>query len=64
MAKNLRMRAATALDLTHPHDTRGPKTFMTRRRVADWLDTGRGSKIRIASDVAWLMKIAAAHEAA
>lgn len=52
-------RAAAALDATHDYDGRGPRTFQARRRVAEWLDTGRGRRTSIAMDVAWLMSVAA-----
>lgn len=44
-------RAAKSLDLTHRHDNRGPRTYLSRLHIAEALDIGkRPSTI----DVEWL----------
>lgn len=47
----LEERAATALDLTHAHDNRGPKTYLARQRVATALDSGKHPN---KADIQWL----------
>lgn len=53
--KGSRYRAAAALDATHAHDARGPRTFLTRQRVATALDTGKNP---VPKDVRWLESVA------
>ena len=50
-----RDQAARALDLTLAYDGRGPRTYVTRRRVAAALD---GQASLRASDIFWLERIA------
>ena len=52
--KNLRHRAAAALDATLEHDGRGPRTYLTRQRVAAALDLDKGLTKK---DVEWLESI-------
>lgn len=47
-------KVAELLDLTLDVDARGPKTFNTRRRVAEALDRGRCPSTK---DVAWLKHV-------
>ena len=53
------VNAATVLDLTHAVGERGPKTFLARKRVAHWLDTGEGNIAVIRKDVRWLREVIA-----
>jgi len=46
--------AAKALDLTYLYDN-GPKTYLTRQRVAQWLDCGGKVTQKLRSDVGWLL---------
>lgn len=50
--------AAKSLDLTHAIGERGPKTFLARKRVAEWLDIGGKLTSKIRLDVLWLLSIA------
>ena len=58
MNEKTRTNAALALDLTHDVGERGPKTMLARQRLAEWLDTGRGSVSAVKADIAWLKKVA------
>jgi hypothetical protein len=53
---NIRDRAAAALDATLSKDGRGPRTFLTRRRVAETLDLRRNPSL---ADIRWLEHVAA-----
>lgn len=53
--QNLSYRAAAALDGTIDCDGRGPRTYLTRRRVAAALDNQSRPKV---SDIRWLERIA------
>jgi hypothetical protein len=53
--QDLKDRAAEALDSTHHNGERGPKTFMARKRLAEYLDGVRKNCIR--EDVEHLEKV-------
>ena len=55
---NWRERAAAALDATHALGERGPRTFLARELVANWLDGGRHWSGRVATAVRWLERVA------
>lgn len=55
----LKMRAATALDLTHAVGERGPMTMWCREVLARWLDTERGHKNIVKKAIAHLEMVAA-----
>ena len=58
--KTLKERAATALDYTHAIGERGPKTYMARQLLANWLDGAPTSKTKIEPACTWLEAIASA----
>lgn len=54
----LKMKAATALDLTHACAERGPVTMWCRKVLARWLDTGIGHKNIVKKAIAHLEMVA------
>jgi hypothetical protein len=55
----LAMQAAGALDSTHDVGERGPKTLQARNLLAAWLDTGRGSLVKVRAAIRWLKSVKA-----
>ncbi len=49
---------ATALDLTHRYDNRGPRTHQARQRVAHALDIGAKVTPVLHKHYRWLMYVA------
>lgn len=49
--QNIMDRAANALDLTHQFDSRGPRTYLCRQRIATSLDQVEKPQIK---DIKWL----------
>lgn len=45
-------RAAAALDRTHHLDNTGPRTYLARKRIAEWLDGVRKNGVK--KYVLWL----------
>jgi hypothetical protein len=53
----LAVQAEGQLDRTHAIGERGPKTFLARKYLAAWLDTGRGSIRKVQTHIKWLRGI-------
>ncbi len=51
------MSVASLLDATHEVGERGPRTYMARKYLAIWLDTGRGSLRKVIAYRNWLRHV-------